>query len=189
MTRARTITAEVIQFAPILTLASTFVVSGEVDLERAATLFVVAAGEAVMITAALLAVRARFNPVLLGTNLWLILGAAGYGLPIEPLADVLGRFQAAGLFACALAVGGLLTAVSPTGYIGVELPERRTVLAGSVILLALTAAALAWALIFADNVRLGGGLPFILLNVTRRVLGRQLVRRSDARASGSDDSR
>ncbi len=177
MSRARAITAEVIQFAPILTLASSFVVSGAVDLERAATLFVVAAVEAVAVTVAVLALRGRLNPVLLGTNLWLILGAVGFGLPVGPLAELLGRFQAAGLFACALLVGVALTGASPTGYVGVELSSRRAVLAGSAIMLLLTAAALAWSLVFVDNVRLGGGLPFILLNVSRRVLGRQLVRR------------
>jgi hypothetical protein len=115
--------------------------------------------------------------VLLGTNLWLILGAFAFGLPMESLAELLGRLQAAGLFACALGVGALLTAVSPTGYLGVDLPSRRTVVVGSLVLLGLTGAALAWSLVFTDNVRLGGGLPFILLNVTRRMMGRRLSRR------------
>lgn len=178
MSRTKTITAEVIQFAPILTLASTFVVSGEVDLGRAATLFVVAAAEAVVVTGVVLGLRARLNPVLLGTNLWLILGALGFGVPVEPLAELLGRLQATGLFACALAAGAVLTAASPAGYLGVDLPSRRTVLVGSLVLLGLTAAAVAWSSVFVDDVRLGGGLPFILLNVSRRVLGRQLAKRA-----------
>ncbi len=181
MSRAKTITAEVLQFAPILTLASTFVVSGEVDLGRASTLFVVAAGEAVIITALVLALRRPLNPVLLGTHLWLLIGAIGFGIPIDPLAELLGRTNAVGLFACALLVGALLTALSPTGYIGVPLP-RQTVLAVSAVLLVLTLLALIWSWFFVDNIRLGGGLPFILLNVTRRVMGRQLQER--ARGSG-----
>lgn len=177
MSRAKNIAVEVLQFAPILTLASTFVVSGEVDLGRAAALFVVAAGEAIVITALVLTLRRPLNPVLLGTHLWLLLGAVGFGIPIEPLADVLGRTHAVGLFASAVVVGAVLTAVAPTGYIGVEIP-RRTVLSASAVLLGLTLLAAVWSWFFVDNIRLGGGLPFILLNVTRRVMGRQLLKRS-----------
>ena len=165
---------EGVQFAPILTLASTFVVSGEVDLERAGTLFVVAAAEAVIVTAIVGAPRAPLNTILLGTNVWLVLGALAFGLPIEALADTLGRLQAVVLFGCVLAMGVVLALAAPNGYVGIELRDRRTTRLGSSILLVLTAAALLWSWLFVDDIRLGGGLPFILLNVSRRVLARRL---------------
>jgi hypothetical protein len=174
MSRAKNIAVEVIQFAPILTLASTFVVSGEVDLERAGTLFVVAAAEALVITGVLAAFRLALNPILLGTNLWLVIGALAFGLSIEPLAALVSRTRAVGLFGCALIVGGLLTAFAPRGYVGVELRDRGTVRRGSLIMLALTAVALVWSWSFVADIRLGGGLPFIALNVSRRVLARRL---------------
>lgn len=174
--RALGVLAEVVQFAPILTLASSFIVAGDVDLERAGTLFLVAAAEAIAITCGLIALRRPLNPVLLGTNLWLLLGAVAFGIPVDPLAGVLGRIRAAGLFACALAVGGLLTALSPGGYLGVQLLDRGAVLRGSGIVLALTAVALAWSWVFVDDIRLGGGLPFIALNVARRLIARRMTR-------------
>ncbi|MDP7111071.1 MAG: hypothetical protein QGH45_03865 [Myxococcota bacterium] len=174
MSRAKNIAVEVIQFAPILTLASTFVVSGEVDLERAATLFVVAAAEAVVITGLLAALRQPLNPILLGANLWLGVGALAFGLSIEPLAALVSRIRAGGLFGCALVVGVLLTAFAPRGYVGVELRDRGTQRRGSVLMLVLTAIALVWSAAFVDNIRLGGGLPFIALNVSRRMLARRL---------------
>jgi len=175
--RASTIALEAVQFAPILTLASTFVVSGEVDLERAGTLFVVAAVEAVVITGVVAALRAPQNTILLGTNVWLVGGAVAFGVPIEALAGILGELQAVVLFGCVLAVGAVVAVAAPRGFVGVELPDRRTTHIGSVVLLALSAVALAWSWIFVDDIRLGGGLPFILLNVSRRVLGRRLSRR------------
>ena len=174
MVRLKPILLEAIQFAPILTLASTFVVSGAVDLERAGTLFVVAAVEAVVFTAVVAALRAPLNTILVGTNVWLVLGALAFGLPIETLADGLGRLQAVALFACVSVIGALLTAVAPNGFVGAELPGRRRTLVGSLILLALSAMALTWSWFFVDDIRLGGGLPFILLNVSRRVLARRL---------------
>ena len=183
MARFKPIALEVIQFAPILTLASTFVVSGEVDLERAGTLFVVAAIEAVVITAVVAVFRAPLNTILLGTHVWLVLGALAFGVPIEPLAEVLGRFQAVVLFACVLVMGGVLAAAAPNGYIGAAMPDRRKVHIGSAILLALSAAALAWSWFFVEDIRLGGGLPFIALNISRRVLARRLTPGAPGRAT------
>jgi hypothetical protein len=174
MSRARTIGLEVIQFAPVLTLASTFVVSGEVDLQRASALFVVAAVEAVIVTGIVLAARGPLNTVLIGTNTWLLIGAVAFGVPIEPLADLLGEVQATALFACVLLVGAGLTGFAPLGFLGIDVRDRKRQLLGSLVLLALTSAFIGWSWIFVDNIRLGGGLPFILLNVSRRVLGRRL---------------
>lgn len=174
--RAVAVLAEGVQFAPILTLASSFIVAGDVDLERAGTLFAVAAGEAIVITGGLAALRQTLNPVLLGTNLWLLLGAAAFGIPVEPLAGLLGQIRAGGLFACALVLGGLLTAFSPRGYLGAQLPDHSATLRGSLVVLGLTAVALAWSWLFVDDIRLGGGLPFIALNVARRLLVRRMTR-------------
>ncbi len=182
--RSKAIAAEVVQFAPILTLASSFIVAGDVDLARAATLFVVAAGEAVVITAGLLALRRPLNPVLLGTNLWLVLGALAFGLPLEGPARLLGEIRAVGLFGCALVVGVVLTAAARGGYLGAELPERGAVLRGSALVLVLTAAALVWSWIFVDDIRVGGGLPFIVLNVSRRVIARRMSRSGATLRSG-----
>ena len=92
---------------------------------------------------------------------------------VAPIADALAAVQAGGLFACTLALGIPLTAVKPTGFIGMKHPDSRIVRKLSIIMLALTAIALAWSIVLVHNIRLGGALPFIVLNVTRRMLMRR----------------
>jgi hypothetical protein len=161
--------AELLQLVPVVTLAISFVVGGNVDLERVAPLFVVAAILTVPIHALVAARGHRANPILLGTAIWLWLGALGFAVPVAPLAAVLGELQATGLFVAAFLVGLVATATSPAGYVGLA-TDAAWVRKASIGLLALTAVAVGWAFVFRHNVRLGGGLPFILLNVTRRVV-------------------
>lgn len=161
--------AELVQLVPVIVLASSFLVNGEVDLARATPLFVVAAALTVPITGLVLSRGHVLNPILVGTDLWLWLGAVAFGLPIPPLAAALADARAAALFACALAVGIVATAVSPTGYVGSR-GAPRWVLRASIGLLALTVAIVAWSWAMRANLRLGGGLPFILVNVVRRVV-------------------
>jgi hypothetical protein len=168
---------EAVQFVPVITLASSFLVSGRVDLERAGSLFVIAGVEAVVITGVLLFMKVPLNPVLVGTNLWLCAGALAFGIPLDGLAGVLARLQAGGLYVCVLFTGIVSTAVLPAGYIGMEHTDPTTVKKMSLILLLLTGGILVWSLVFIENIRLGGGIPFIALNVTRRVI-LQRTRRS-----------
>ena len=173
MASAKPVLGEVVQLVPVITLASSFIVSGGVDLERAAPLFVVSAIIAVIITGILIRLKVLLNPILVGTNLWLCLGALAFGIPIPPFADIIAALQAAGLYICTLGVGVVYAAVRPTGYIGMRHPDPRVVRRLSVILVGLTGVALVWSFLFIHNIRLGGGLPFIVLNVTRRVLIRR----------------
>ena len=174
MLKAKFITFEAIQFIPILTLASSFIVAGKVDLERASVLFVISAALAALVTAVVLLAKVKANPVLLGTNAWLLIGAIAFGIPIEPLADLVNQARGAGLFTCVLGVGIVLTIVSKQGFSGVESKNRSAVRKGSIVMLILTAIALAWSIFMVENIRLGGGLPFILLNVCRRILSKRL---------------
>ncbi len=169
--------AELIQLVPVITLAISFVVGGNVDLERVAPLFVVAALLTVPVHALVAWRGFRANPILLGTALWLWLGALGFNAPLAPLARLLGEIQATGLFLGALLVGLVTTLTSPAGYLGLE-ARPDAVRKASIGLLALTVVAIVWAWTFRDNVRLGGGLPFIALNVTRRVVIARLASRA-----------
>ncbi|MBN1757549.1 MAG: hypothetical protein JW863_04490 [Chitinispirillaceae bacterium] len=164
---------EVVQFIPVITLASSFIVTGGVDLSRAATLFVLSGIGAFVITAALIIGKVPLNPVLLGTKIWLCAGALSFGVPVTALAGVLAKAQAAGLFACVLGVSVPLTIFSPTGFIGMSYPEPKTVRKLSLLLMVAAAIVFVWSIIMVDNIRLGGGLPFILLNVTRRMIMRR----------------
>jgi hypothetical protein len=173
MASAKTVLGEVVQLVPVITLASSFIVSGGVDLERAAPLFVASAIIAVIITGVLMKQKVLLNPILVGTNLWLCLGALAFGIPIPPFADIIGSLQAVGLYVCTLGVGVVYAAVKPTGYIGMRHPDPRVVRRLSLIMVGLTVTALIWSFLFIHNIRLGGGLPFIVLNVTRRIMIRR----------------
>lgn len=168
------ILAEIVQFIPIITLAVTFIVKGAVDLEQAAMLFVVSGSMAVGITVWLAVAKVTLNPILLASNIWLVVGAIAFGVPVPFLATLLSETNAALLFATVLLVGVTQIALKiPTGFIGMEHANAAAIRRLSLTLLAFSAVILIWAVIFKDNIRLGGGLPFILLNVTRRMMMRR----------------
>ena len=116
------------------------------------------------------------NPILVGTGLWLCLGAVAFNVPVAALALWLGETQAFGLFVAAFGVGIVTTLFSPSGYIGCQHRDARWVRRASAALLALTGLAAAWAFWFRADVRLGGGLPFIVVNVVRRIMIRRAPR-------------
>lgn len=161
--------AELVQLIPVVTLACSFLVTGDVDLARAGPLFVVAAVLTVPVMGGVVARGYTLNPVLIGAAAWLWLGAVAFGLHVAALEAWLGDTRAVGLFVGAFAVGLVTTAVSPAGYIGLRHPDPRWVRWASVALLVLTGVAVVWSWGFRTNLRLGGGLPFIVVNVVRRI--------------------
>ncbi len=173
LSKAKFIILEIIQFAPIITFASSFVVSGEVDLSMAGNLFLLAGGLASIITVVVVFAKGHLNPVLLGTNVWLLVGAASFGLAIETMMDFLSEWQASALFGCVLLTGIVLTLRSRRGFIGMD-AEPSTIKRASLVLIVLTALAVVCSVLLKDNIRLGGGLPFIVLNVSRRIVIRRL---------------
>ena len=158
--------AELLQLVPVVSLAFPIVRSGTVDLTALGTPFGVATGLAILIQVAVLAAGHRLNPILVGTSVWLALGAVGFGLGVAPLASLLGAVQGFGLVLC-IVLALVLALPTGGGAIGAGgAPEW--VRSRSLGLIALAGMALLWAWVFRDNVRLGGGLPFILLNLSRR---------------------
>ena len=160
--------AELLQLVPVVTLASSFLWAGEVELARAGPLFALAAALTLPVTALVVARGHVPNPILLGAALWLWLGAGAFGAGVG--AGALAEARGAGLFACALGVGVALLFAAPTGYVGARHPDPAWLRRTSLVLLACTTLALAWAWAFRADLRLGSGLPFVALNVTRRVL-------------------
>ena len=161
--------AEVLQLVPVISLAFPIITSGEVDLSEMGMAFVVATLLAVLVHGLLRWKGHTANPILVGAALWLTAGAVGFAGGLAPLATVIAETQALGLFVGALGVGAAATLLSPTGYIGCRSDDAGWVRRSSLGLLGLTVAIVAWAWFFRDDVRLGGGVPFIVLNVARRV--------------------
>jgi hypothetical protein len=165
--------AELLQLFPIISLAFPFIMAGKVDLSRAAPGFLLGALLTLPISVVVLWRRHRLNPILIGTNLWLWLGLAAFYFPVPALTAWLIETQAFGLFALALAVGIAATFWFPSGYIACPSSDPRWTRRMSLYLLGLTVVIVLWAWIFRRDIRLGGGLPFIVLNVARRVIIRK----------------
>jgi len=172
--------AELIQLVPIVSFALPFIVKGEVDLSRAQQTFLLAA--VLTIPATFLVTRRglALNPILVGTSFWLWVAAIAFNAHLDSASAWLVWAQGAGLFLAIFAVGVLTTLASPHGYIGARHPDGRWVRRASLLLLGATALALLWAYWFRSNIRLGGGLPFIVVNVVRRVVIVRAARTSAA---------
>ena len=99
--------AEGLQLVPIVTLAFPFIVRGEVDLSRAAGAFLIAAALTIPVTLAVLVRDHLLNPILVGTALWLWLGAVAFNVPADAAATWLTETQALGIFLFSLGVQSL----------------------------------------------------------------------------------
>lgn len=161
--------AELVQLVPIVSLAFPFIVSGSADLERAGRASVVAALLTIPVCGLVLARGHLLNPILAGTGLWLWVLAAAFQVPFPALAEWLGRTQGFSLFVLVFVVGVASTLVSPYGFIGCRSSDARWIRRASLGLLGLTGVVVMWAWWFRHDLRLGGGLPFIVVNVARRV--------------------
>jgi hypothetical protein len=162
--------AELVQLVPIVSLALPFIVSGKVDLARAGSGLIVGALLTVPVAALVLWKRAALNPILVGTGLWLWTGALAFGVPVAPLRALLVEAQGFGLFAFVALTGVVTLAFSAQGFIGCRHPDPRFVRKASLGLFALALLALGWSWFFRHDIRAGGGLPFIVLNVVRRAV-------------------
>ena len=173
VTRRNAVWAELVQLVPIISLAFPFIVAGKVDLGRAGLGFLIGALLTIPITAAVVQRRQLLNPILLGAGLWLWFGAIAFMVPVAPLTEWLVQTQAFGLFVAALLTGLAATLFSPHGFVACQSSDPRWIKKASLGLLVLALVILCWAWIFRHDIRLGGGLPFIVLNLGRRVLGRR----------------
>jgi len=171
--RRNPVWAELVQLVPVISLAFPFIVEGKVDISRAGSGFLIGALLAIPISAVVVLRKHLLNPILVGAGLWLWLGALAFWLPVAPLAAWLVQTQAFGLFVAALAAGVAATLMSPHGYVACRSSDPRWIRQASLGLLGLTLVILCWSWLFRHDIRLGGGLPFIVLNVARRVLGRR----------------
>lgn len=165
---------ELAQLVPVITLALPFIAKGEVELSRAASGFAIAAVLFVLVSWFVVRRRGVLNPILVGTGVWLVLGALAFNVPIAALASSLTALQGFALFVAIFVVGVVVTFASPEGFIGYPKDDAAWVRRSSWVLLSLAALTVGWSYRHRLDIRLGGGLPFIVLNVARRLLIRRL---------------
>jgi hypothetical protein len=168
--RPNPVWAELVQLVPIVSLALPIILAGKIDFSRAGTALFVAALLTVPVSALVVLRHAVLNPILLGTALWLWVAALAFELGLPDLVGALSEAQGAGLFFGVVVVALGTTLFSPQGFIGTVHPDRAWIKRTSLLLLGLAIAVTAWAWTFRHNVRLGGGLPFLVLNIVRRRL-------------------
>jgi len=171
--RRNPVWAELLQLVPIISLALPFIIEGKTDVGRAGLGFLVGALLTLPISAAVVWRKHLLNPILVGTALWLWLGLLAFYVPVPALTTWLVHTQAFGLFVAALLVGLGTMVLSPWGYIAYRSSDPRWNRRASLRLLGLTVVVVVWAWLFRHDVRIGGGLPFIVVNVARRVLARK----------------
>jgi hypothetical protein len=162
--------AEIVQLVPVVTLALPFIVSGNVDLSEVSGNVLVAALLTIPATGVVMAKGHTLNPIALGTAVWLWLGSAALYLTLEPLRGWLLDAKGLGLFALVFLTGCAVTLGSDAGFLGYRGSSARARNRTSAVLLATSAGCVVWAWVFRHDVRIGGGLPFIVLNVLRRRL-------------------
>jgi hypothetical protein len=171
--RRNPVWAELVQLVPVISLAFPFIVAGKVDLARAGSGFLVGSVLAAVTSAAVVWRRHLLNPILVGTGIWLLLGCLAFYVPLPTVKAWLVATQAFGLFAAALLAGVVATVVSPWGFVACRSSDPRWNRRASLGLLGLAALTVAWSWWFRHDIRLGGGLPFIVLNVARRLIARR----------------
>lgn len=119
--------------------------------------------------------RVRFNPLLLGINVHLLLATplivAIFELGAAPeLGQALTAYSYKAVLITIFLVGCALALLSREGFVGVEGLSPSAVRSNSAILLAATFAALVWSFGFADGPIMGTAVPIIGLFGLRRLL-------------------
>jgi hypothetical protein len=115
---------------------------------------------AVIEKAILVAKRFPLNRILLGTDVFLIIGGLGYLFNIQLILNVyLFLFQAT-LFASLLIIGVLTTFITERGFIGVKHHQRNRIIIFSLYLLGAGVVAFLVSFTFRGNYMLAGVLPF-----------------------------
>ncbi len=161
---------ELVQFVPILTFAVPFMTAGAVDLSAAGGGFLRATVLAVVVTVALHRWQHPRNPIHAATDAWLLVGAVAFSVPLEGVAGLYSTWGALSLFAVVALWGALQLATGRGGFLLGSAATPTQLRKLTPVMIALTLAAIGWAWWWLGDIRIGGGLPFIGLNVVRRVL-------------------
>jgi len=122
--------------------------------------------------------RARpMNRLMLGVNVYLILGGAAVLSNQIGLLQALRDLQESGIFLCLLLVGMGTTLASPAGFVGApDVSGQRDVQVYSLILLGLAGAGMLASFVFRGQMVFSAAIPLIVLSLATRVFQRRLAR-------------
>lgn len=174
-----TIFFPIIQFLPLTAFVITARVGG-LTTDAWPIAFQVGGLLAVAETLLLVWRRTPLNRLLLGANVFLIIGAISFALQIDFILRLYGQAQEAALFGSVFLVGIITTFWTDRGFVEVKVGNRQKIIQSSIALLIVTGLCLGMSVFFRGNVWLGGTLPFVVLIVARYLLQRRLGRQSSS---------
>ena len=164
-----------VQFVPLsLFAAYAFWAGPAPSRERWMSAFMVGGAAALLHLLLVLRQPTPVNRLLLGANLYLLVGAAAAVTRLWPLLLVYAELKEAGIFVWMLLVGIVTTAASPAGYVGRLHANDRRVRAFSLALLGLTALALAMSVAFRGNATWAAVVPVTALALANQILAHRL---------------
>ena len=109
-----------------------------------------------------------WNRLLLGANLYLVVGGFGCTFGIEPIIRFVSQWRESAVFLSLIVVGIVTTLFTPGGFIEAPHAERSAVVKNSALLLAAVCVCLALSIFFRGDPWLAGTIPFVLLVAIRR---------------------
>jgi hypothetical protein len=136
--------------------------------------FIIGGCLAVIEKSLLFANRFPLDRILLGTDVFLIIGGLGYLFSLQLILNIYLSLFHATLFASLLIVGVLTTFFTERGFIGVNHHQRYQVLLFSLFLLGAGVAAFLVSYIFRGDYMLAGVLPFTGMLVVNWILAKKM---------------
>ena len=178
MNKAISIVTSLLQFLPLTVFTLYSFRTGVPSQERLFNGFMIGAVVAVIQLIWLMRQQRPANRLILGANLWLIIGGVAASLQLWGVLRIYRELREAGVVACMLGIGIVTTLFSRPGYVGSMNGETSLVRKYSFLLLFATMPALLCGLYFRGNTLLAAVIPIIVLAVLNRFLNARLVQKT-----------
>jgi len=173
-TIAKLYVAKIIQFFPIVLFVYTYRITHTWE-----TAFFIGGAGALLQTTTFLALKWQLERLLLAVNLFLVGGAAGMLFKIGWLLDLYDELMQGTLLMWYAVIGLITTLCAPTGFLGIEHPNKQLIKQYSWYLLGATVFFVGWSYYFRGETiiafMLSGGLPFGCLIALHKYLVRKVI--------------
>lgn len=138
--------------------------------------FVASSIAALITTTIALLSKVTLNRLMVGINLYLIMGSFALLTEHDWLNQVYGELEASGMLAWIIFVGVVSLLVSPAGFIGVPSQNRKLVSIFSLSLLLIAVIAFLASFFFQGNKLYSEVIPFLGLFATRKILHSKMTK-------------
>ncbi|MBI5483506.1 MAG: hypothetical protein HY888_03465 [Deltaproteobacteria bacterium] len=167
------------QFVPLTVFTFYSFRTGVPTQERLFNGFMIGAVVAVIQLLWLMRQQRPANRLVLGANLWLIIGGAAVFLQLWGVLKIYRELREAGVLAGMFEIGIVTTLFSPAGYVGSMNGEAALVRKYSYLLLFATMLALLFGLYFRGNTLLAAVIPIVILAVLNRLFNKKLAQQTE----------